>query len=768
MQNPYIRQFGKKNFQVQSYLDEVLSKNDTQMIKQEYKGLKKSHQSLQREIGNFLFHQYHTFLETSDKLETVKYQIDDAKAILAQFQLVINSLRGQMDRLDQTSTQWDKIMESHQKNEDKMNSFKQKQQDDIFDGASKHETEMQYLQEQLEVIEQQIHLNKFEESISTLNDLNNHLDQLGDFDYEQLVLIRASSDQLRNNLDSLLQKQISLHMKSNDLSTSLSLQNIFGAVQSYLNYQQKLIQGKLKKIEPIVFQVMTMQQCQTQSQRLQQSVSVFVDFINNLVKDFQNKFIDGKDISRIMCQDDINTAKSYFAQWLKQQTETSLCLHISLYLQNELVQHQLGENLKQIVRLVKALQGTNVNICHVLERSIAPMVLNSIDRLLNERINNQTQEKGLKKHNSVKTSLETLFIVDYYQLKNIAELEEEKKQDNFESIISMQSMRKHFFRKMLKFLDKNIIQNMDLKLYQYISVQISNFMIIRFIQKLDSIVQREEILLQAQTQKTDQMSRYLINEFSSVQVIRLLQIYFLKQDFQIVKPIKEKLEKSLTEMRQFYTNRFKKLFYKDLLIKLLQCILKDNDYEKQFFSDETVDYTTINPAQCFIQVSKYLNEIKIKIEKDLKLDDESEVFHAKIVFKEHLVMFMLATTLELFKDLLLMQLQELETKYSDYKEYINKLVVEKKLQARFVLNSGTQQLMFGIWYLILTMTSKIKTKEVKGSSESQRVTQSLQQLTQDIQNSRKSIQSRESYKSTEINVEVFKNRILELDDNMKN
>ena len=56
MQNPYIRQFGKKNFNVQSYLDEVLSKNDSAMIKQEYKGLKKSHQSLQREIGNFLFH----------------------------------------------------------------------------------------------------------------------------------------------------------------------------------------------------------------------------------------------------------------------------------------------------------------------------------------------------------------------------------------------------------------------------------------------------------------------------------------------------------------------------------------------------------------------------------------------------------------------------------------------------------------------------------------------------------------------------------------
>jgi len=33
--------------------------------------------------------------------------------------------------------------------------------------------------------------------------------------------------------------------------------------------------------------------------------------------------------------------------------------------------------------------------------------------------------------------------------------------------------------------------------------------------------------------------------------------------------------------------------------------------------------------------------------------------------------------------------------------------------------------MFGVWYLILTMTSKIITKEVIKSSESERVLQSL-------------------------------------------
>ena len=33
IQNPYIKQFGRENFNLQSYLDEILSKNDMSMIK---------------------------------------------------------------------------------------------------------------------------------------------------------------------------------------------------------------------------------------------------------------------------------------------------------------------------------------------------------------------------------------------------------------------------------------------------------------------------------------------------------------------------------------------------------------------------------------------------------------------------------------------------------------------------------------------------------------------------------------------------------------
>jgi len=61
--------------------------------------------------------------------------------------------------------------------------------------------------------------------------------------------------------------------------------------------------------------------------------------------------------------------------------------------------------------------------------------------------------------------------------------------------------------------------------------------------------------------------------------------------------------------------------------------------------------------------------------------------------------------------------------------------------------------MFGTWYLILSMTSRISSKEVKKSSESQRVTQLLQSLTNDIQGSRKTLMNRESWKKTEFNMD---------------
>lgn len=51
-------------------------------------------------------------------------------------------------------------------------------------------------------------------------------------------------------------------------------------------------------------------------------------------------------------------------------------------------------------------------------------------------------------------------------------------------------------------------------------------MLIRYVKKLDVIVEKEDQMLYATNQKTDYLTRNLINEFSTVQVIRLLQQYF--------------------------------------------------------------------------------------------------------------------------------------------------------------------------------------------------------------------------------------------------
>lgn len=52
-------------------------------------------------------------------------------------------------------------------------------------------------------------------------------------------------------------------------------------------------------------------------------------------------------------------------------------------------------------------------------------------------------------------------------------------------------------------------------------------------------------------------------------------------------------------------------------------------------------------------------------------------------------MYILASVLELMRDVMLTQLEELETKYPESRDYLNKIIVDKRFQARFVANSGT-------------------------------------------------------------------------------
>jgi len=66
--------------------------------------------------------------------------------------------------------------------------------------------------------------------------------------------------------------------------------------------------------------------------------------------------------------------------------------------------------------------------------------------------------------------------------------------------------------------------------------------------------------------------------------------------------------------------------------------------------------------------------------------------------------------------------------------------------------------MFGLWYLVLSLTSLLQTSEVKKSTETQKVTALLNQMTMEI------AQARKVYGHEEVNysVDTFKNRVWEL------
>ena len=99
---------------MQTYLDTLLSKNDGPMIKAEQRGLKRSHHSLQREIGRFLFYEYQSFLSASDTLETLTYQVEDARASLAHHGMIMQALKGQIDRVQETDALWKEVITSEE------------------------------------------------------------------------------------------------------------------------------------------------------------------------------------------------------------------------------------------------------------------------------------------------------------------------------------------------------------------------------------------------------------------------------------------------------------------------------------------------------------------------------------------------------------------------------------------------------------------------------------------------------------------------------
>ena len=91
-------------------------------------------------------------------------------------------------------------------------------------------------------------------------------------------------------------------------------------------------------------------------------------------------------------------------------------------------------------------------------------------------------------------------------------------------------------------------------------------------------------------------------------------------------------------------------------------------------------------------------------------------------------------------------------------------MVERKFTARFVGLSGQQNMMFGLWYIVITFTSKVQTTEVRKSiificTEAERVLALLNRLASEIQGAKKAYGEG---RLPEYNIEVIKKRVIEI------
>ena len=66
------------------------------------------------------------------------------------------------------------------------------------------------------------------------------------------------------------------------------------------------------------------------------------------------------------------------------------------------------------------------------------------------------------------------------------------------------------------------------------------------------------------------------------------------------------------------------------------------------------------------------------------------------------------------------------------KDYVDKIVVERRFTARFVSGSGGQEMIFGLWYMVMKGTRQVVTTEGKKSQEAERVLALLNRLSNEI------------------------------------
>jgi hypothetical protein len=104
-------------------------------------------------------------------------------------------------------------------------------------------------------------------------------------------------------------------------------------------------------------------------------------------------------------------------------------------------------------------------------------------------------------------------------------------------------------------------------------------------------------------------------------------------------------------LRDKYQALFSKGFVKEILIRIVGGLVKDNN--ATYFSEDSLDFAKIEPSQVFTSLLQFLKDLMRQATKELGLDDEKRVFLGLVVFKERFMMYLLSNTLDILRDILI-------------------------------------------------------------------------------------------------------------------
>jgi len=162
-----------------------------------------------------------------------------------------------------------------------------------------------------------------------------------------------------------------------------------------------------------------------------------------------------------------------------------------------------------------------------------------------------------------------------------------------------QPLRRQFFRKMIRFLDKHLRVGQLQDVAPFISGEIVHTVLPLFADGLGSLPEEDGSL----TQK-------LITEYSTQEILGSLRltVFSTQHISSVVSTLANPrtVQKALDDRRSAAQERFTSLFVKEMLIKLIAGLVKERP--ETYFSEELVDFKRIEPSQVFLSLVAFLKE----------------------------------------------------------------------------------------------------------------------------------------------------------------